>query len=776
MSAGVRLEAFEVWFRRIGEAHYGAQLVRASSNVGTVVDFKVPFDDDELALIRQRAEGRLSESPADGMKAMEQVGEILFEILFQGEMLTALRCCRAALGRGRKLRLTLDFTQAPKLAELPWEYLFDPQEREFMLPGGAATLVRRLGSRAGELTPTPEGPVRMAVVVPVGEEDLGGDNEWNQLQELLAPEVRAGRLKLLRIDADSMTTLQQQLKGESYHILHLIRHGGPDSLFFKADEHSSGRDVVLSRRFATLLKDQPDLRLVVLNSCEGARAEFETSLPAMAAELERRGIPNVVAMQFDIRSDLAVSFAVRFYAALSQGHTVDEALAECWRDLYSGSNRPAWGTPVLYAARSGQRLFSQTAWWNKRRIINAAAALVILVVLGWLTIGSGPQKGELRVFVEAFDDSQGLAGPQHEVVVAKLQAAARNWPRQAGPPLRIVHSGCRPDGRGSWEEGGSSFVQLRQLASNGDVSSSHFGVVDGKCRTQELVGLKQLLDSTRSSPKDETLPADPFPLESRIAEWLLEKAGVSLSPVLKESIRTAVASDVGEWTLQGVKHLQKRDYSAARRCFQNAIDSDERFAPAHSYLALAESGLGRIASAVEHAREAVQIDPGDGHLRFNYGILLAHPQQDQIEDAIVQLRVAAEDYAFPDAWNELGRIYLDRGDWKKARRVLVNGLAAKPGDPRMRKNLARAKLKLGELESALADLKGIESTIGDRFFLLLEITYLKALLHHELGERDEACLRLKLLRQTDGGAESVWFYEGKKLEETINCAAGSSET
>jgi hypothetical protein len=65
-----------------------------------------------------------------------------------------------------------------------------------------------------------------------------------------------------------------------------------------------------------LLHDCRTLRLVVLNSCEGARNTRLDPFAGIAAGLLRQGIPAVVAMQFEITDETAITFSTEFYTAI----------------------------------------------------------------------------------------------------------------------------------------------------------------------------------------------------------------------------------------------------------------------------------------------------------------------------------------------------------------------------------------------------------------------------------------------------------------------------
>ena len=103
--------------------------------------------------------------------------------------------------------------------------------------------------------------------------------------------------------------------------------------------------------------DEDSLRLVVLNSCEGARSSRVDPFSGVAASLVHFDIPAVVAMQFEITDRAAVVFGGEFYAALADGYPVDSALAEARKAIFADQNDVEWGTPVLFMRVADGRIF-----------------------------------------------------------------------------------------------------------------------------------------------------------------------------------------------------------------------------------------------------------------------------------------------------------------------------------------------------------------------------------------------------------------------------------
>ena len=108
------------------------------------------------------------------------------------------------------------------------------------------------------------------------------------------------------------------------------------------------------------LHDEKSLRLVVLNSCEGARASHVDPFSGVASALLRCGIPAVIGMQAEITDEAAITFSDRLYTALAQGFPIDAALAQSRRAIVAAGKDVEFGTPVLFISVADGRIFDIT--------------------------------------------------------------------------------------------------------------------------------------------------------------------------------------------------------------------------------------------------------------------------------------------------------------------------------------------------------------------------------------------------------------------------------
>jgi len=193
---------------------------------------------------------------------------------------------------------------------------------------------------------------------------LDVERERSRLEETLEPLIKAGKVRVKWLENPTLTDLLRCLREGEYHLFHFIGHGGFDKKREEGVlvlEDEQGRDWLAdAHRIGTILHDHPSLRLAVINSCEGARNSLTAPFAGVATSLIRQGIPAVVAMQFEITDEAAITFAGEFYAALAGGFPVDAAVAEARKAIYIQHNDIEWGTPVLYMRSSDGVLFDLT--------------------------------------------------------------------------------------------------------------------------------------------------------------------------------------------------------------------------------------------------------------------------------------------------------------------------------------------------------------------------------------------------------------------------------
>jgi hypothetical protein len=356
---------FDLSLRR-AEGRFVAKVLRAPGGEAEVT-FDLPFAETELELfllkIGQPRRGvRRADTPQ--YELTRRFGNKLFQAVFKDQVLSSFRSSTEEAARqNRGLRVRLRMNEAPELAPLPWEYLHNASLNEFLALGQDTPVVRYLELERRIPSLLVRAPLRVLMVIasPDGVAQLDSDSEWNRLNTALQPLLSERRVILERLNRATLESLQRRLQGSEVHILHFVGHGGFDAqvqdgfLIFEDERGSQQR--VSGRDLSVLLRNHPSVRLAVINACDGARSSNDDPFAGVAQTLVRQGLPAVIAMQFEISDEAAISFAHGFYGALASHYPVDAALVQARTKIYVKSLGVEWGTPVLFMRAPDGRLF-----------------------------------------------------------------------------------------------------------------------------------------------------------------------------------------------------------------------------------------------------------------------------------------------------------------------------------------------------------------------------------------------------------------------------------
>jgi hypothetical protein len=331
--------------------------------------------DLQIALLRSGGALRKVLSPEE--QAVQDFGRDLFDALLSGEIRSRYDVSlQEAKRQGKGLRLKLRI-QPPQLAALPWEFLYDSRQAEYLCLSGHTPIVRylELPQPIQPLTVTPPLRILGMVASPRDLKPLDVTREKQRVEQALKDLQAKGMVDLTWLDGQTWRDLQRALRTGTWHVFHFIGHGGFDpardeGLVALADEQ--GRSHYFhATELARLLANHLPLRLVLLNSCEGARGSQQDIFSSTAAILVRRGIPAVLAMQYEITDRAAIEFARAFYEALADGLPVDAAVAEARIAVSLGvTHTVEWGTPVLYMRSPDGVLFQLQEAADRKEAVN----------------------------------------------------------------------------------------------------------------------------------------------------------------------------------------------------------------------------------------------------------------------------------------------------------------------------------------------------------------------------------------------------------------------
>jgi len=367
-------EDFELEITPLTEGRYRAQVIASPAGEASA-EFRLPFSEMEienlvLKIGRRRAGVRRIDSPE--MQAAEIFGRRLFEGVFQEGVRDCLTSSLHQVDRNAipGLRIKLRLVGVPELANLPWEYLYHPGLRRFIVVSTKTPITRYTDMARPVMPLNVDSTLRLLVVIssPTDFPELDVSREQDKIKNALLNVEH--RIEVEWLEKPTLAALQQRLRKTPVHILHFIGHGGwderaQDGVLVFEDEYKRGRHVSASQ-IATILRDHDSLRLVVLNACEGARSSPTDPFAGVATTLVQQGIPAVLAMQFEITDRAAIQLSQVFYESIADGYAAEAALAEARKAIYADGNDVEWGTPVLYLRAVDGNLFNLSAYLDKK--------------------------------------------------------------------------------------------------------------------------------------------------------------------------------------------------------------------------------------------------------------------------------------------------------------------------------------------------------------------------------------------------------------------------
>jgi hypothetical protein len=295
---------------------------------------------------------------------VSEFGKGLFEALMSDTIRENFRRSQdraRAAGKGLRLRLRIE---APELAALPWEYLYDASEGDYICLSADTPLVRYLEfDRPPEpMTIKPPLSILGMIASPSDRASLDVAREKQRVEAATAGLCKAGLLKLTWLEGSTWRDLQKAMRQGPYHVFHFVGHGGFDAAsdegVIALTDDDGKMELLNATQLGRLLADHQSLRMVVLNACLGAKGSTTDLFSSTASILVRRGVSAVVAMQYEISDRAAIEFARSLYEALADGMPVDAAVSEARKAIsLSASNSVEWGTPVLHMRSPDGALF-----------------------------------------------------------------------------------------------------------------------------------------------------------------------------------------------------------------------------------------------------------------------------------------------------------------------------------------------------------------------------------------------------------------------------------
>ncbi|MBI5931649.1 MAG: CHAT domain-containing protein, partial [Chloroflexi bacterium] len=329
-----------------------------------------------------------------------EFGDILFKAIFSEAILEAYnRSFQRAMTEAEiGLRLQLNLDGAGDLVNLPFEFLRGPQD--YLALSRQTPIIRFPKQVVVRRRVSLSYPLRLLVMIasPSDLPPLNVQQERTLLEKATADLRAKGLLEIDFLEDASLRTLQRTLRLKDYHIFHYIGHSAYDAetgvgtLALVDPLGENSHFPVRAEALARELSEENTIRLVVLNSCHGARQNHLNAAEGIASSLITRGIPAVVANQFEISNDAASVFSEEFYRTVAEGLPIDAAVSEARRAVSSTVGNIEWATPVLYLRAEDGYLFtlqSDSAQPQKTRSFNLRDWALLAVVIALIAIGVG---------------------------------------------------------------------------------------------------------------------------------------------------------------------------------------------------------------------------------------------------------------------------------------------------------------------------------------------------------------------------------------------------
>ena len=435
-------ENFDLQVSKTGET-YWARVREPNAGLEAHGGFVHPFSKEDLRDVPGEEETwRDLRSPkrASGDLA-RTTGTSLFQAVFADEILVSwkLRLLQATTNK-QPLRLRLHLN-SPDLWEWPWELLHDPKQG-FLATRPETPVVRYLEMLAPIKPLRVRPPIRILAVsaCPAGLSTLSIHEEHEGLERALNELCEAERVELDRLEGATRDALRKKLQEKSFHILHFIGHGtfdesrGGGAILLEGREGEP--DPMIGQELSVLLAAHPQLRLVVLNACEGAHGSGSDPFAGLVQSLIRGGLPAVVAMRSSIPDRMAVLFSHTFYSSLAQREPVDVAVSKARNAMLSERATEEWGSPVLAMRTPDGRIFD-FLWWEVladetirlgRPWRRWLLALVLLALLGAGLWELGKRRFDRNLLYAYFNPPECPSPPDLPIAFVKVE-------QEGSPPL-----------------------------------------------------------------------------------------------------------------------------------------------------------------------------------------------------------------------------------------------------------------------------------------------------------------------------------------------------
>ena len=321
-------------------------------------DFAPPFNQRQARELLRQIEGSLKPRAKPlGHERLMKFGRSFYGSIFSAEVEKYFReCLKNATDKARGLRIEL-IIDPLYLRRLPWELMHDG--KDFLALSTATPIVRTVSQAEMREFPAVSFPLGILFVAasPVGPGspvDVGG--EIRLLCRGVSEAVEASRVLLKCYGARKIKSQDflDDIRSGKFHVLHVSSHGAfveaiDKGLLQLEDEEGKAIPVSVDT-LGAWIKDSK-IQMVYLNACQTAVGSVRTPLADLSHVFLDRGVGAVVAMQFTVPDQSAITFCETFYSQLAKQEPLEWALSEARKrtvDPTVGLEKIDWAIPTLH--------------------------------------------------------------------------------------------------------------------------------------------------------------------------------------------------------------------------------------------------------------------------------------------------------------------------------------------------------------------------------------------------------------------------------------------
>jgi hypothetical protein len=342
-------------------------------------------------------------------RTFEVLGQYLYKAIFPGPIADGFDDAKlAANQQGAPLRVVLRFEQNGDrnndLASYAWEFLYHPADPSggragFFIGAETNLTLSRLLAFDDDRPELPKGdpPLRVLFIVSTPESlepriarslqiqasrdqrAEYADDRDKLIKFLVELQRDPSRLAVQTIASWDDEKISSTLNETAFNIIHVVgvcrsgsESGDVDVALPGENDNPTWQSAQVLVDMLTQAAQGGNLGLVVLHLCEVRPSDYTATFERLAPTLVQSGIPAVLAMQYPVPAKKATAFTENFYALLSEGNEIGQAVQEARRLLLAEARGDrGFGTPALYLQSVDGQLLRAATGSGQSTVVDA---------------------------------------------------------------------------------------------------------------------------------------------------------------------------------------------------------------------------------------------------------------------------------------------------------------------------------------------------------------------------------------------------------------------